>query len=206
MDFLLNVPVFLASVVIISLSGVMMPGPVMAVTISKGRSNGNAGAMIALGHGIIEIPLMILIYFGFAHFFSYEIVRRVIGFIGGIMLGFMGLQMFKAKDQIGGEERNMKFSSMFSGVVTTGANPYFFLWWATIGSALVINSTLFGLTGFLLFALVHWLCDFFWDLFVSKAVYKSRNLWNLKVHKIVFSVCASILIIFGTWFIYSAIK
>ena len=206
MDFLLNVPVFLASVVIISLSGVMMPGPVMAVTISKGRSNGNAGAIIALGHGIIEIPLMILIYFGFAPFFSYEIVRRVIGFIGGIMLGFMGLQMFKAKDQIGGKERNMKFSSMFSGVVTTGANPYFFLWWATIGSALVINSTLFGLTGFLLFALVHWLCDFFWHLFVSKAVYKSRNLWNSKVHKIVFSVCASILIIFGTWFIYSAIK
>jgi threonine/homoserine/homoserine lactone efflux protein len=80
---LLDVPLFLVSVAIISLSGVMMPGPVMAVTIAKGKSSGNAGALIALGHGVIEIPLMVSIYFGFAQFFAYEIVRRVIGFVGG---------------------------------------------------------------------------------------------------------------------------
>ncbi len=206
MEPLLDVPLFLVSVAIISLSGVMMPGPVMAVTIAKGKSSGNAGALIALGHGVIEIPLMVLIYFGFAQFFAYEIVRRVIGFVGGVMLGFMGTQMFKTKDHVEGEELNMKFSSLFSGIVTTTANPYFFLWWATIGSALVINSTIFGMTGFLLFALAHWSCDFAWDLFVSKAVYKSRNFWNLKIHRIVFGGCASILIIFGFWFVYSAIK
>jgi len=38
MDASLNVPIFLVSVVIISLSGVIMPGPVTAVTIAKGRS------------------------------------------------------------------------------------------------------------------------------------------------------------------------
>ena len=62
MDPLLNVLIFLASVAIISLSGVMMPGPVTAVTIAKGRESGNGGALIALGHGIIEIPLIVLIY------------------------------------------------------------------------------------------------------------------------------------------------
>jgi len=133
-------------------------------------------------------------------------VRRAIGFVGGLALGFVGVQIFRAKDRIEEEERNVKFSSIFSGVTTTGANPYFFLWWATIGSALVVNSTLFGLAGFLLFALVHWSCDFFWDLFVSKAVYKSCNIWNLKVHRIVFGACASLLIVFGIWYIYSAMK
>ncbi len=205
MEYLLNVPFFLASVAIISLSGVLMPGPVTAVTIAKGRSSGNAGALIALGHGVIEIPLMILIYFGFAQFFTYEIVRRTIGFVGGIMLGFMGLQMYRTKDQVERGEKNMNFSSILSGVITTGANPYFFLWWATIGSALVINSALFGLTGFLLFATVHWSIDFFWVLFVSKTVYRSRGLWNPKIHRMVFGICASILIFFGIWFIYSAI-
>lgn len=205
MEYLLNVPFFLASVAIISLSGVLMPGPVMAVTIAKGRSSGNAGALIALGHGVIEIPLMFLIYFGFAQFFTYEIVRRIIGFVGGIMLGFMGLQMYRTKNRVERGEKNMKFSSLLSGVITTGANPYFFLWWATIGSALVINSALFGLTGFLLFALVHWSIDFFWVLFVSKTVYRSRGLWNLKIHRIVFGICASVLVFFGIWFIYSAI-
>lgn len=203
---LLDVLVFLVSVVIISLSGVMMPGPVTAVTIAKGRRDGNAGALIAFGHGIIEIPLMVLIYLGFAQLFSNEIVRRSVGFIGGLMLGFMGVQMFRSRDYIAGEEKDVKLSSVFSGVITTGANPYFFLWWATVGSALVINSALFGLTGFLLFALVHWLCDFFWDLFVSRAVYRSRSFWSLRVHRIVFSICASILIFFGIWFVSSALQ
>ncbi|MEE9459888.1 MAG: LysE family transporter, partial [Candidatus Bathyarchaeia archaeon] len=144
MDPILNVPLFLFSVVIISLSGVMMPGPVMAVTIAKGRKSGNAGALIALGHGIIEIPLMVIIYLGFAQFFTDEIVRRLIGLIGGLMLGYMGIQMFKARDHIGLEGNDTGFNSIISGIITTSANPYFFLWWATIGSALVLNSTIFG--------------------------------------------------------------
>jgi len=203
---MLDMVLFLASVVVISLSGVMMPGPVTAVTVAKGRESGHAGALIALGHGAIEIPLMILIYLGFAQLFSYEIVRRTIGFVGGLMLGFMGVQMFRARGYVEGEERKLKFSSLFSGVTTTGANPYFFLWWATIGSALVVNSALFGLMGFLLFALVHWSCDFFWYLFISQAVHKSRRLWNPRVHQFVFGVCAAILIVFGVWFVYSAAK
>jgi threonine/homoserine/homoserine lactone efflux protein len=206
MDQSLSVPIFLASVAVTSLSGVMMPGPVMAVTVAKGRKSGIAGALIALGHGIIEIPLMVLIYLGFAQFFTYEIVRRAIGLVGGLMLGFMGVQMFKTKDSIETDVGNVKFSAVFSGLAATSANPYFFLWWATIGSALVVNSTILGITGFLLFALTHWFCDFFWYLFVSKTVYRSRNLWNLKVHRIVFGLCSSILLVFGVWFVCSAIK
>jgi len=201
-----DIAIFLASVVAISLSGVMMPGPVTTVTVAKGRESGYAGALVALGHGVIEIPLMVLIYLGFAQFFSCEIVKRAIGLVGGLMLGFMGVQMFRAREYVAGEERSLKFSSVFSGVATTGANPYFFLWWATIGSALVVNSTLFGLVGFLLFAVVHWSCDLFWYLFISQAVHKSRRLWTSRVHQIVFGVCAAILIVFGVWFIYSATK
>ena len=110
MDPILNVPLFLFSVVIISLSGVMMPGPVMAVTIAKGRKSGNAGALIALGHGIIEIPLMVIIYLGFAQFFTDDAVRRLIGLIGGLMLGYMGIQMFKVRDHTGLEGNDTGFN------------------------------------------------------------------------------------------------
>ena len=60
---------FLLSVVFVSLSGVMMPGPVFAVTVAKGYRSKVAGVLIALGHGAIEFPLMFLIYFGFTQFF-----------------------------------------------------------------------------------------------------------------------------------------
>ncbi|MEM2841501.1 MAG: LysE family transporter [Candidatus Bathyarchaeia archaeon] len=201
---MLNILVFLASVIVISLSGVMMPGPVTAVTIAKGRRDGNAGALVAVGHGVLEFPLMVLIYLGFSHLFTYDIVRRGIGFAGGLMLGIMGLQMFRVRDDVKFGGGDVKFSSVVSGVAATGANPYFFLWWATIGSALVATSNIFGLGGFILFALTHWLCDFFWYLLISRAVFKSRSLWSLKVQRIIFSVCAFILIFFAGWFLYSA--
>jgi len=61
---------FLLSAAGISLSGVMMPGPLTAATIAKGYREQNAGIFIAMGHAVIELPLMALIYFGFAQFFA----------------------------------------------------------------------------------------------------------------------------------------
>ena len=54
---------FLLSVVVISLSGVMMPGPLFAVTVAKSYKSQLAGMQIALGHALVEIPLILFIYF-----------------------------------------------------------------------------------------------------------------------------------------------
>ncbi len=63
MTFITNEYLFLASVVVISLSGVLMPGPLFAVTLKKAAKSKVAGALIAVGHGIVEFPLMFLIFF-----------------------------------------------------------------------------------------------------------------------------------------------
>ena len=55
---------FLIETVIISLSGVMAPGALSAVTVAHGSSKSNAGLRVALGHGFVEIPLILLVYFG----------------------------------------------------------------------------------------------------------------------------------------------
>lgn len=191
---------FLFSVIIISLSGVMMPGPVFAVTIAKGRTNGNAGLYIALGHGIIEIPLIILIYFGFSQLFTYEVVKRAVGFIGGLMLIYMGYLLFKTREEIEENSLNFKYNSLVAGIITTGANPYFLLWWATIGAALASTALNYGLIGFIIFALTHWMCDLTWDLLISKIIYKSKRFWNKKIHELTFVCCAFILFAFGLWF------
>ncbi|MBS7655167.1 LysE family transporter [Candidatus Bathyarchaeota archaeon] len=196
---------FLLSVIAISLSGVMMPGPIFAVTVAKGKFDGNAGLYIALGHGIIEFPLIILIYFGFSQFFTYEIVKKTIGFIGGLMLLYMGFLMFKTRKKVEEKALSFNFNSLIAGVVATGANPYFLLWWATIGAALVSNATSYGLSGFIIFALTHWICDLTWDLLISKIVYKSKRFWNEKMHKAIFICCALILFGFGLWFIISSL-
>jgi len=203
MEEVIKLLLFLISVFFISMGAVMMPGPVLAVTIAKGHKDKNAGALIALGHGIIEVPLMLLIYFGFAKFFSSDPIKIVIGLVGGAMLVFMGMQMYRGRKIIAAESGELPYGSLTAGIITTSSNPYFFLWWATTGTTLILAANAFGFIGFLLFVVVHWSCDFIWILFVSVATFRSKHLWDNRIHEIVFSVCSAILVIFGLKFIIS---
>ena len=61
---------FLFQAMIISLSGVMAPGPITAATIAAGTKSRHSGALIAVGHGIVEFPLMFLILAGIGIIFE----------------------------------------------------------------------------------------------------------------------------------------
>ena len=82
-------------VIIISASGVMSPGPLFAANITYGLKEGaKSGIKIAIGHSIVELPLIILLGIGV---FSLEIFpefRTVISIFGAITLfGFAGMQI-----------------------------------------------------------------------------------------------------------------
>ncbi|MEM2947676.1 MAG: LysE family transporter [Candidatus Bathyarchaeia archaeon] len=205
MEPITDLPLFLASVVFISLSGVMMPGPVFAVTVAKGYRSKAAGILIALGHGAVEFPLILLLYFGLSSFFASSIVQKAIGVVGGAVLIYMGFQTFKTKREASAETSHSGHASFIAGLIATGANPYFFIWWATVGVALIWNASIFGAMGLMAFVTVHWLCDLAWDTFVSVTVFKTKRFWNEKVFTLVFLFCFAVLVIFGVWFIISAL-
>jgi threonine/homoserine/homoserine lactone efflux protein len=116
-------------------------------------------------------------------------------FMGGMIVRNLGKRLSSAV--------NLPYNSLLTGMVMTGANPYFFLWWATIGVALIATAATFGLAGLIVFTLVHWLCDIGWEQFVSVTVFKTKHLWTARTQIIVFGVCAAILIGFGIWFCIS---
>jgi len=205
MDPITDFYLFLASVVFISLSGVMMPGPVFAVTIAKGYKSKAAGVLIALGHGAVEFPLILLLYFGLSWFFASTLVQKIIGFVGGVVMIYMGFQTFKTRKEAIAEASHSGHASFIASLVATSANPYFFFWWATVGAALILQASTFGVAGLLAFAIVHWLCDLAWDTFVSVTVFKSRRFWNEKVFTAFFLLCFAVLVVFGLWFIVSAL-
>jgi len=200
-----SLPLFLGSVIAISLTGVMMPGPVTAVTVTKGSRRVSAGALIAVGHGLIELPLIVLIYFGLASFFELNGVRIGVGLAGGLVLLWMSWSMFRNMPSVFGEHRETTHGSVVAGIATTAANPYFFVWWATVGAALLTSAREFGGAGVAAMGVTHWLCDFGWLWLVSWAVFKSKPLWTQKVNRVVFGVCSAVLAGFGVWFIYSGI-
>ena len=195
---------FLLSAALISLSGVMLPGPLTAATIARGCGDRHAGAWIAAGHAVIEIPLIAAIYFGFERLIVSPRVETGIYVAGGLMLIYLGFRMFRATGEAIGVAGGLPASSFVTGIVVTGANPAFYIWWATVGAALVAGAARFGLRGVILFTLVHVPCDFLWSEFLSVGTFESRRWWTQKVQEIVFGVCASILAGFGVWFCLSA--
>jgi len=125
-----SLPLFLGSVIVLSASGVMMPGPVTAVTVTKGSQRKWAGALVAMGHGIIEIPLIFLVYFGLADYLKMSEVKIGVGLAGGLVLLWMAWGLLRTRPTALDEKKDTPHSSIVAGLATTAASPYFFLWWA----------------------------------------------------------------------------
>jgi threonine/homoserine/homoserine lactone efflux protein len=195
---------FILQAVLISLSGVMAPGPITAATIGSGNRSPHAGAFIALGHGIVEFPLMVLVFYGFGRWFNMPMIKISIGMIGGIFLLIMARGMIISAGRIEKTEENSSRSPLVSGIILSAGNPYFLIWWATVGAVLVLNSSNYGITGVIIFMIAHWLCDFIWFYILSIASFKGGDIFGRKFQKIIFGFCGIFLFIFGIKYIVDA--
>lgn len=201
-------PFFLLTVALISLSGVVMPGPVFAATIAKSGKSKFAGSYIAIGHGLVEFPLIIAIYFGLYTFFQNDFIKIALGLLGGVVLIYMGKGILNLKKtaEITIQDTSTSTTATLAGAITSMLNPYFILWWVTVGTALIMRSAIFGIVGLVLFATIHWLCDFIWYSSISYGVYRSGRIWGKKVRIVLLGASSLLLIVFGIWFIISAFK
>ena len=127
--------------------------------------------------------------------------RLAIGVLGGLLLLVMGVNMLLTRKQVAlPEERDVR-SPLVTGILLTLANPYFLMWWATVGAALTLQSAEFGFFGFILFACIHWMCDFSWYYLLSFLAYKGGRFFGNRFQKTVTAVCAAVLIYFGIIFV-----
>jgi len=196
---------FLLSAVAISLSGVMAPGPITAATLAAAGRHRHAGAMIALGHAVIEIPLILLLVVGVAGFLESASVRAAIGLTGGAVLVLMGLQLLLSLRKHTNEpEAPAQRNPLVTGIVLTAANPYFLVWWATVGLALATKAMAFGAFVLVLFAIVHWLCDLGWLEVLSMAGFKGSEIFGRRAQLAISAVCGVVLLGFGVKFLYDA--
>ena len=196
----------LLSVVVLSSSGVLMPGPMTAVALAKSYRSPWAGTYMSLGHAVIEFPLILLIYFGFAQFFQNDMVRLVLSVLGSGMILWLGISMFRARVEVVQKGKDLPYNAFTAGILTSVFNPFFLLWWATIGSMLIMRILDFGTAGLIIFIMVHWLCDLVWLSLVSNVVYRTHALWGQKLQEWLFIACSLLLVGFGLWFLISGIQ
>ncbi len=203
-----TLPLFLLWVMGISASGVMMPGPVTAVVISKGVQSKWAGLMVGIGHGIIELPLMALIYFAVSvsEFLKSDGVQIGLGLAGGLLLIWLSVGVFKAKPvDVDVKSEGTHKNAIMAGVATTTASPYFFLWWATVGVTIMTGAKAFGGGWVALTGGIHWLFDATWLLIISSIAFFMRRFLTANIQRGISVVCGLTLVGFGIYFIYKSI-
>ena len=196
----------LGTVVVTSLSGVMMPGPMFTVTLAKSLKSPWAGVLVSLGHAVVEVPLILLVYFGLVDFFQNEIVKLVLSILGGGMIIWMGVDLFRARRKLAREGKDTSYNAFIAGILMSALNPFFLVWWVTVGSLLLVTFIdAVGTWGLPFFIIVHWLCDLVWLSVVSFVIYRTHSFWGEKVQEWVFIVLSLALLYFGGQFIVRGI-
>jgi threonine/homoserine/homoserine lactone efflux protein len=206
---------FSLQVILVSTSGVLSPGPLFFINILYGSRYGSfVGLKIASGHAIVEFPLIIALSYGL-YSFSYtshlsDVIIKFIGLTGGIFLLFFSslqiISILKEKSNNSQEIRDFK-NPILVGIIFTILNPFFIVWWLTIGSKLISDSVInFGIVeGISIIFLSHIWMDYFWLWFTSFMINKGKSIMKEKIYRIFVFTISVILGIYGSYLLFMSL-
>lgn len=195
---------FAVLVIVISASGVMAPGPLFAANISYGlREGAKSGIKMATGHAIVELPLVILLGIGVFSLESFPEFRTIISILGAVTLFvFAGIQIRTVLKEKEFSSTNPKQGALITGVLLSGLNPFFIIWWLTIGFKLISDAMMiWAFSGMLIMFGLHIWMDFAWLGGVSFLASKSLKILSNKNYKILMIGLSGMLIYFGITFL-----
>lgn len=196
---------------IVGFSGALMPGPVSMVTISQSARHGFwAGPLVTAGHAMVEIAAVAALAMGLGKVFKRSLIAGLIGLLGGGFLLWMGVDIARsgwvgiALELEPGEMGGLTaFGSVGAGVLATISNPYWVVWWASVGASYVVLALRRGLPGLAAFFSGHILSDLSWNSLLAFLIASGRRFLSLSFYRGVLVVCGLILVALALYFIYS---
>jgi len=192
---------------VVALSGVLLPGPLLAyVTMKTLSSDARTGTFAAVGHIVVELGILSLVALGLGYLIEERGFQAVVGVIGGVLLLAFGAfnlsrvgKTTEPKPSVG-----LKHHPILGGIFfSTIFNPSVVIWWATIGVAMLMEAYLTAaLAGVLFWLAGHFLADLGWFSLVSYSVTKGKWLIGAKGYKVLLIICGCVLLGFGILFLY----
>jgi threonine/homoserine/homoserine lactone efflux protein len=206
----------------VALTGAMAPGPLLTYTIIKSVTAKNRGYLMGLwvivGHAAIEIVIIIFLLMGFSFVLKNVIIVRIIGVVGGIILIYFGGSIIRdaylkkiptdfLKSAKNSDETSIKINKnglenpVIGGMMISLANPYWWVWWATIGFAFMLQFEISfnEWPKLLAFFLGHEAGDLAWYLLVSILSFFGLRRLNEKAYYGFLVVCSFFMILFGVY-------
>lgn len=180
-----------------------MPGPVTTLIVTETARRGFiAGPLITIGHVGLELVMVVALFFGLGDLLKQNTVAGTIGVLGGLFLLWMGFDIIRNAWQskvtldLSQSTPRVSVSSnpIIAGVLATVTNPYWLLWWATVGAAYLITFRAYGLAGVVAFYIGHTLADWVWNNVVAFVVATGRRAMSDRVYRGILIVCGAFLI------------
>ncbi len=195
---------FAIMVIVISASGVMTPGPLFAANISYGLREGTkSGIKMAIGHTIVEFPLIVLLGIGAFSLKTFPEFRIIISVVGAITLFVFALIQIKTTLQNNKKiTTKSKQGPLITGILLSALNPFFIIWWLTIGFKLISDAMLiWAFSGIVIMFFLHIWMDFVWLGGISFLASKSSKVISNRNYKIMMVGLSLLLVYFGITFI-----
>jgi len=184
-----------------------MPGPLLTVTISESARRGYiAGPLLMVGHSVLELGLVAAICLGLDVYLKAAPVMAATALLGGSILLYLGIEMLRTagRQSIQAGSRagaGQGRTPVVTGALTSLANPYWTLWWATVGLAYLMRISDKGIPGIAVFFVGHIAADFVWYSMVSFGVSKGAAIMRDSAYQKLIRVCGVFLVLFGGWFL-----
>ncbi|KQC04604.1 MAG: lysine transporter LysE [Methanoculleus sp. SDB] len=190
----------------IGLTGALAPGPTLVATIRAALHDGwRAGPRVSSGHIAVEAGIFLIILTG-----AGTGIARYTGLISGVggiaLVGFGLLTLKESRDAaIEPQTAGLAGSPFAAGAMTSASNPYFWLWWVTIGGVFLLDAFSGGIASVGAFMAGHWLADLGWFTFVSTAISRGGRVLSPPAYRMILTACAVFLMVFGLSYLGSAI-
>ncbi|MGE5379676.1 MAG: LysE family transporter [Methylocystaceae bacterium] len=202
----------LVTAFLVALSGALMPGPLLTVTITETARRGfKVVPQLMLGHALLELMLVMALVTGLAALLTRETVSGAIGLIGGLFLLYLGWGMVSevylgrvsleaaAIQSQDAEKRSLH--PVLTGALVSISNPYWSLWWATMGLNYVALALKQGTIGVTAFYTGHITADLTWYFVIGAAIAGGRKFLSNTVYRVIISICGLFLLGLGVYFI-----
>jgi len=190
----------------VGFSGAITPGPLLAANIGEVSRRGFwTSPVLVTGHSLAELLMVLALVMGLGGWLSGGLVPRAVGIAGGGFLIAMGASMVKGAHsmEMGGHSavRGDRFP-LLTGALVSVANPFWLLWWATVGSAYILSSLSLGALGVAAFFIGHILSDYVWYGAVALGISSGREVITRHVYRGLILGCGVFLILMGGGFGY----
>lgn len=192
--------------IVISISGALSPGPLTIMTLALGSKNGwRSGVLVATGHMLVEVLYVTLLFYFFSHVkvLLEGLIGDIVTIVGSLLILYFAFLTIREGVRSLNTSVSLKVNVLFNrnplliGILLTGFNVWFLLWWLSIGLEIILLSTGLGILGLLIIFASHLWLDYLWLILVAETGRRGTRIMSSKKYALLLLILGAILAIFG---------